>query len=315
LRIVGAVDIGGTKIAAGAIAEDGSILASREIATLPEGGFAGAMQRTTQMLQEIASAANVTFDGIGVACPGPLDPWTGVLDEVGTLPGWQGGNLFEALGRPFRLPIAVENDADAAALAEGHWGAGKGSRNLIYITISTGIGGGILFNGQIYRGSNGAHPELGHQVIEASTGPSCYCQARGCWESLASGTALAAWVQEQAPLRTPRTAEEIAALAEAGDPLALQAMEREAYYLGLGVANIITLFTPDTVVLGGGVMKSSHLFFDRMLAVVREVCTQVPAAKPLITMASLGSVTGLAGAAQTWFARHGSAAPLTLANN
>ena len=315
MRIVGAVDIGGTKIAGGAISEDGRILVSREIPTLPESGFASAMRRTTTMLQEIASAAGVTFDGIGVACPGPLDPWTGVLDEVGTLPGWQGGNLFEALGRPFQLQVAVENDADAAALAEGHWGAGKGSRNLIYITISTGIGGGILFNGQIYRGANGAHPELGHQVIEASIGPACYCQAKGCWESLASGTALAAWVQEQAPLAIPRTAEEIAALAESGDGLALQAMEREAYYLGLGVANIITLFTPDTVVLGGGVMKSSHLFFDRMLAVVNEVCTQVPAARTLITTASLGSVTGLAGAAQTWFARYGAPATLTFASN
>jgi glucokinase len=118
---------------------------------------------------------------------------------------------------------------------------------------------------------------------------------------------MAAWMQEQSPRATPRAGEEIAALAECGDPLALRAMEREGYYLGLGLANIITLFTPDTIVLGGGVMQSSHLFFDYTLNVVREVCTQVPAARTFITTASLGSVTGLAGAAQAWFARYSQA--------
>jgi glucokinase len=185
LKIVGAVDIGGTKIAAGAISEDGAILVSREIPTLPEMGFDAAIQRTTAMLHEIASTTGISFDGIGVACPGPLNPWTGVMDEVGTLPGWQGGNLVESLGSAFQLRVAVENDADAAALAEGHWGAGKGSQRLIYVTISTGIGGGILLDGQIYRGANGAHPELGHQIIEASAATHCYCRAKGCWESLA----------------------------------------------------------------------------------------------------------------------------------
>jgi glucokinase len=315
LIIVGAVDIGGTKIAAGAVSEDGDILVSRETPTFPERGFASAMQRTTAMLHEIAKDANVTFQGIGIACPGPLDPWTGIIGDVGTLPDWRDGNLIEALGSPFHVCAAVENDADAAALAEGHWGAGKGSRHLIYITVSTGIGGGILLNGELYRGTNGAHPELGHQIIDASAGPVCYCRAKGCWESLASGSAIAAWVQEQSPLATPHNCEGIAALAESGDPLALRAMEREGYYLGMGLANIITLFTPDTIVLGGGVMKSNHLFFDRARAVVREFCTQVPAAKTFITAAALDSVTGLAGAAQTWFARYGSPAKLTSETN
>ncbi len=304
MTIVGAVDIGGTKIAAGAIADDGTILASSEIPTLPEKGFAFAMERTKDMLRQLAATANITFEGIGVACPGPLDPWTGVIDEVGTLPGWQGGSLNRVLGDEFKVRVAVENDADAAALAEAHWGAGKGSRRLIYITVSTGIGGGIILDGQLYRGVNGAHPELGHQIIDSSAGPLCYCKARGCWESLASGSALAAWVQEQTPLATARTGAEIASLAERGDALAIKAMDREGYYLGLGLANIITLFAPDTIVLGGGVMKSRHLFLERTLQVVHEVCTQVPLKDTLITNAALGSVTGLAGAGQAWFARY-----------
>ena len=305
MTVVGAVDIGGTKIAIGAIAADGRILVSTEIPTLPARGFAFAMDRTKTTLRELAATAGVPLQGIGVACPGPLDPWTGVIGEVGTLPGWQGGNLAQVLGSAFHTRVAVENDADAAALAEAHWGAGKGGQNLIYITVSTGIGGGILLNGALYRGVNGAHPELGHQIIDAS-GPLCYCQANGCWESLASGSALAEWVQQQDPLPTPRTGEEIAKLAEQGNALALQAMEREGHYLGLGLANIITLFTPDTIVMGGGVMKSGHLFFHHALSIIEKVCTQVPFKDTVITNASLGSATGLAGAAQAWFSRYAS---------
>ena len=303
MTIIGAVDVGGTKIAAGAVTEDDATIRFTECATLPDRGFALAMRRTKAMLHQVASSAGIHFDGIGVACPGPLDPFSGVLDDVGTLPGWRGGNLAAELGSEFGTRVAVENDADAAALAEARWGAAKGSRQLIYITVSTGIGGGIVLGGQLYRGANGAHPELGHQIIDAS-GPLCYCRANGCWESLASGSAIASWVQQQDPVDTPRTAEEIALLAEKGDPLALKAMDREGHYLGLGLANIITLFTPDTVVLGGGVMRSSHLFLPRALQVVRDVCTQVPVRNTSITVAALGSTTGLAGAAQAWFCRH-----------
>jgi glucokinase len=303
LTIIGAIDIGGTKIAAGAISEDGVIIDRRECPTLPERGFSFAMQRTRAMLHEIASSAGVRFDGIGVASPGPLDPFTGILEGIGTLPGWEGGNLFAELGPAFNARVAVENDADAAALAEAYWGAGKGSKQLIYITVSTGIGGGIILGGQLYRGAKGAHPELGHQIIDPS-GPLCYCRATGCWESLASGSSIAAWVQQQNPVSVPKTAAEIAQLAENGDALALKAMDREGYYLGLGLANIITLFTPDTVVLGGGVMQSSHLFLPRALQVVEEVCTQVPVHNTLVALAALGSDTGLAGAAQAWFGRY-----------
>jgi glucokinase len=219
------------------------------------------------------------------------------------LPGWQGRNLVAELEPEFGVPVAVENDADAAALAEAHWGAAKGSEPFIYITVSTGIGGGIILSGALYRGAHGAHPELGHQVIDAS-GPLCYCKARGCWESLASGCAMVSWMREQQPTAPELTAAQICALAEQGEPLARRSVEREGYYLGLGLANLITLFTPDTIALGGGVMKSSHLFLARAQEVIREVCTQVPAAKTQITLASLGSDTGLAGAAQAWLCRY-----------
>jgi len=301
--MIGAVDIGGTKIAVGAVTEEGEVITRLESATTPEAGFAPAMERTKAMLREAASRAAAGFQGIGVACPGPLDPFTGIIGDVGTLPGWQGCNLVLALGPEFGLQVAVENDCDAAVLAEAHWGTARSSGHFIYITVSTGIGGGIVHSGQLYRGAHGAHPEFGHQILDAS-GPLCYCRAHGCWESLASGPAMTAWVRQQQPSAPELTAAEICTLAEKGDPLARRCVEREGYYLGLGLANLITLFAPDTIALGGGVMKSSHLFLERAREVIRDVCTQVPDAKTQIVLASLGAGVGLAGAAQAWLSRY-----------
>lgn len=304
LKIIGAVDIGGTKIAVGAASEDGRIVNRIECATRPESGFAEAMDRAKSMLRQVAANIGGHFQGIGVACPGPLDPATGVIGEVGTLPGWQGGNLIAVLESEFGVSVAIENDADAATLAEARCGAGKGSSHLIYVTVSTGIGVGILIDGKLYRGVQGAHPEIGHQIIDASSGTNCYCKATGCWESLASGEALAAWVQKRQPTSARKTAAEICSLAGGGDALALEAMDREGYYLGLGLANLITIFAPETIVLGGGVMKSSAHFLARAIKTIHDVCTQVPVESTTIAAATLGADAGLAGAAQAWLARY-----------
>jgi glucokinase len=299
--MVGAIDIGGTKIAAGLVTREGKVLNRYECSTQPERGFDDAMGRIKQMLHQVSAGGKL--EGIGIACPGPLDPFTGTLDEIGTLVGWKGGNLVVELEREFAVRVAVENDADAAALAEAKLGPANSSGCFIYITVSTGIGGGIILAGEIYRGVAGAHPELGHQVIDPS-GPRCYCNARGCWESLASGSAMSAWMREQQPDRAPLTAEEICLLAQAGDMVARRAVEREGYYLGLGLANLITLFAPGAIALGGGVMKSSSLFLDRARNVIRDVCTQVPVEKTQLRLASLQSDVGLLGAAQAWFSRY-----------
>ncbi len=301
--MIGAVDIGGTKIAVGAVREDGSIAARLERPTAPEQGFRAAMQRVTGMLREAAACDGGRLEGIGVACPGPLDPFTGIIGDVGTLPGWQGGNLEKELERVFGVRVAVENDADSAALAEATWGAAKGASRFIYITVSTGIGGGIILGGELYRGVDGAHPELGHQVIDAS-GPLCYCNAHGCWESLASGPAMTAWVREQNPGGDSLTAAQICERARAGDALALRAVERESYYLGLGLANLVTLFTPGVIALGGGVMRSADLILDGAKDVIRRICTQVPAEKTELRLASLGADTGLIGAARAYLHRY-----------
>jgi glucokinase len=301
--MIGAVDIGGTKIAAGAVTRNGRIITRLETATAPERGFASAMAGLKAMLREVERRAGARLTGIGVASTGPVDPFTGVFGDVGTLPGWQGGNLMTELGGEFCVPVAVENDADGAALAEARWGAARDRSRSIYITVSTGIGGGIVISGELYRGVEGSHPEPGHQVIDPS-GPLCYCTARGCWESLASGPAMANWMRQKGSVSAGITAEEVCRLARQGDPLALKAVERAAYYLGLGLANLVTLFAPDVITLGGGLMKSADLLLDPARQVIRRICTQVPAGKVAVVPAALGADGGLAGAACAFLARY-----------
>src|SRR5581483_11081204 len=124
---------------------------------------------------------------------GPLDPLHGKFQNLDTIPQWSGASPVDDLAREFGVSVAMENDADAGALGEACWGAGKSKSRLIYITVGTGIGGGMIFDGHLYRGIDGAHPEVAHQVIEAQ-GPPCSCGLRGCWEALASGPALARWM-------------------------------------------------------------------------------------------------------------------------
>jgi glucokinase len=205
----------------------------------------------------------------------------------------------------------MENDADAAALGEAAWGAGKDKTRLIYVTVGTGIGGGIILDGKLYRGVDQAHPEIGHHVIDAS-GPACTCGFHGCWESLASGPAMAEWMKLEAasdPHRVNLSAKTVCELAVAGDALARRAVDREGYYLGLGLANLVVLYTPDAIVLGGSVMRSANLFLGSIRKVIRESCRYVPFEKTTLALASLGEEANLIGAARTWHHRFASGGP------
>jgi glucokinase len=303
--MIGGVDIGGTKIAVGVVDPQGHILAKDECPTDVPRGFDHAMHQVKVLLSQCAERAEAKLHGIGIGCAGPVDTVTGALGNVNNLPGWKGGNPVEVLSRQFGVPAALENDADAAALGELHWGAGRAKSRFLYVTVGTGIGVSVILDGQVYRGVNGCHPEIGHHIIDAS-GPACSCGVRGCWESLAAGPAMMVWLRENAPAtygNRTLTAREICSRAQDSDEWAQRAVEREAYYLGLGLANLITLFAPEAIVLGGSVMKSAHLFLDRMHEVIRQNCRLVPAGRVEITLASLGADAGLIGAAQVWYHR------------
>jgi len=301
-NLIGAVDIGGTKIAVGVVDRSAHVLSKDECSTDVARGFAHAMRQVREMLARCAERAGGRMCGIGIGSAGPVDPITGALGNVNNLVGWKGGNPVQVLSSEFGLPAALENDADAAALGELYWGVGRAKASFVYVTVGTGIGVSVILDGKLYRGANGFHPEIGHHVLDAS-GPLCSCGVRGCWESLAAGPAMTAWLRENAPPdygNRNLSAREICFRAQDSDIWARRAVEREAYYLGLGLANLITLFAPETITLGGSVMQSAHLFLERMHEVIGQNCRLVPAGRVEITLASLGSDAGLIGAAQVW---------------
>jgi glucokinase len=304
--MIGAVDIGGTKIAVGIVDESGKVLSKMESPTDVDCGYSSGLELIVGMLQQTARTANVEISGIGIGSTGPVHPFTGEFGDVDFLPQWRGKNPVQDLARTFKVRVALENDADAGALAEAGWGAGKNKRRLVYVTIGTGIGGGIILDGQLYRGVDAAHPEVGHHVIDPS-GPLCSCGFRGCWESLAAGPAMVAWFKSEAPADSSRredvTAKRICQLALEGNALALRAVERETYYLALGLANLVNLFTPDAIVLGGGMMKSSGSFLEGIRAIIRQGCRFVPVEKTELVLASLGEDANLIGAARVWHHR------------
>ena len=304
---IGAVDIGGTKIAVGMVDEDGRVLSKMESPTDPD-RYPESLDRIAAMLRDTAKSAGVEISGIGIGSTGLVYPISGAFGDVDFLPGWQGNNPVEDLARAFNVRVALENDADASALGEAGWGAGKGKSRLVYVTVGTGIGGGIILDRQLYRGADRAHPEIGHHVIDPS-GPPCSCGFRGCWESLATGPAMAAWFKMNVPAdrgnRADLTAKQICQLAQQGNELACRAVEREAYYLGLGLANLVNLIVPDVIVLGGSVMKGAALFLDGIRKVISQGCRFVPFEKTELAVASLGEDANLIGAARVWHHRFG----------
>jgi glucokinase len=295
--LIAVVDIGGTKIAAGVVDADGRLRGRREEPTLPERGFARAVERIIAMVRGAAGDARI--EGVAVGTTGPIDRRSGVFGQVDTLPGWRGEPLRRALEAALGVTVVIENDADAAALGEATTGAGRGSDRFLYVTVSTGIGGGLVLDGGIYRGADGAHPEVGHHVVEAS-GPRCPCGGRGCWEVLASGPAMAAWAREHAPeaAREDLTAAEICRRAAAGEVWARRAVDREAFYLGVGLSNLSAMFAIDVIALGGGVMRSLDLLLPRAREVLEACCTMVPPAR--IVPAALGADAVLLGAARAF---------------
>jgi glucokinase len=308
--ITGAVDIGGTKIAVGVIDVRGHVLDRRESPTCPTEGFDAAMERVCGMLEDVARGVGVELCGIGIGCTGPVDPIHGVIGEVNFLPGWKGCNPVEWLAQRFAVATAMENDADAAVLAESRCGAGRGKDSIICVTVGTGIGGGIVLNGSLYRGVAGTHPEIGHHVIDRA-GPLCFCGAHGCWEVLARGPAMVERMRSRMPpgsgARQGLTAKTICELARAGDAVASAEVVREGHYLGIGIANLVTLFAPQVITLGGSVMNAADLFMPEILATVRRHCGLVDWQRTTITPASLGRDTPLIGAGMVWRHRFGGA--------
>jgi glucokinase len=306
MDVIGAVDVGGTKIAVGLVTRQGQVVAHQVLPTQPETSFSAGIDVISRVLQRLCSQKSASLPlkplGIGVACTGQVDPLEGVVLKNGFLPNWTAQNPVRWLSEQFGVQVALENDADAAALAEWHLGAGRGSERFIYLTISTGIGGGLVFSGQLVRGAKGAHPEVGHHTIDPA-GPLCFCGNRGCWEMFASGRALQARFLALQP-GFDGDARHICDLAEAGDSQALRAVADHAEMLGVGLANLITLFAPDRIVLGGGLMRRANLFLPVVHQVISQRCTLVPPEIARLELSQFPTDSSLIGAAMAWVHRY-----------
>jgi glucokinase len=301
--MIGVIDIGGTKTALGLVDEAGNILQHETYPTEPERGPESLTLRVANGLRNMAANEGCNLIGIGVGCTGPVYPQFGTIGKLDFLPGWEGYQLVGELMNMFDLPVALENDADATALGEWAWGSGKGKNRFIMVTVGTGIGAGLIINGEIYRGVDESHPEIGHHFIDPS-GPPCSCGGNGCWESLASGPAMEKWAQEYHPQHIFRNAKEIFTSSILGDIYASKAVEHEAFYLGLGLVNLITIFAPEVIALSGGVMNYSHLLMPSIHKQILQKCGYVPSKRITVMPVPDNQTAGLRGAAKVWMNKY-----------
>jgi glucokinase len=296
-----AVDIGGTHIRAAVYEPDSikPIAHQRTRSLAKEPGVFNRLARTIE-----AVWPKETVGAIGIASPGPLDPYTGTILATPNIPEWQNFPLTSKLSEYFKVPAYLDNDANMAGLAEWQFGAGKGHQDVVYLTISTGIGGGVITNGCLLQGFRGMGAELGHMLIDPD-GPLCGCGHRGHIESFSSGPSIARYVVEQLKAGQKSTlhaqphlsAAHIADAAREGDALAISAFERAGYYLGIAVANYLAIFDPSILIFGGGVSQVGDLLFKPFEASLREHTFHPHYLDNLvITKAALGDDAGLLGA-------------------
>jgi glucokinase len=311
------VDIGGTKIAAGLVEGAGHICHQIRTPMVAGDGAASGMAAVVAAIDSVSAKAATTVGtrssirGIGICCPGPLDPYRGVVINPPNLPCWRNFPLAAELSQIYRVPVKLDNDANAAALAEALWGTGRGYRNVFYATVGTGIGTGIVFGGRIYHGRTGAAAEGGHVSIDYR-GPRCGCGKQGCIEVLASGPAIAKRARTRLSTEPVRgatildlaggnmdavTSETVGQAFAAGDALAREILDQTVDLLSLWLGNMIDLLEPDIIILGGGVAPILSPFFagirDRLPGCcVNSRCQEIP-----LLAACYGGDSGIAGGA------------------
>lgn len=305
------VDIGGTKVAAGIVDQAGKILAQGRTPMIANGTAEAAFEAVTTAIDTMLATSHGSVQSIGICAPGPLDPKTGVILNPPNLPCWRNFPLAERITAKYRVVVKVDNDANAAALAETRWGAGRGFRYVFYATIGTGIGTGIVFDGAIYHGKTGSAGEGGHVSIDYR-GPVCKCGKRGCIEILASGTAIG--VRARAALAadsarrsaildlakgniTTVTSEHVARAYAQGDPLAREILLETVEVLIPWLGNIVDLLDPDVLVFGGGVAAMLKPFFDDIKRGLPAWCVNPRASEIPLLMAHYGADAGIAGGA------------------
>ena len=320
---IAGIDIGGTKIAAGLVDSSGKLCCRSSIPTQAEQGFETSLGQVfaaiEQILNQCPSGDRVL--GVGLGAPGPVQIATGRVINPPNLSGWHDVPLKKLVEDRFSLPARLDNDANAAGLAEVLWGAGRGFRHVFYVTVSTGIGTGIILDRKIYHGKHGYAGEGGHVTIAHDSPEVCHCGNRGCIEVLASGLAMARRLREKILTRSPRrewtpilrketggdpdriTAELIGKAAIQGDELALEVVRETGELLGIWLGSMISLFDPEAIVMGGGVAQIGEPLFRVIRSVIPERTINRAAASCPLLPAQLVKDVGIYGAASLFLAK------------
>ena len=306
-RAVLALDIGGTKLAAGVVDASGRVHSFLALPSRADEGPERVLARLFDLGRSAVERSELGWDGIegvGIGCGGPLDPDAGVLLSPPHLPGWRDVAVTSIAQDEYGKPAVLENDATAAAWGEHRHGAGAGTLNMVYLTLSTGVGGGVVMGGRLYRGSGGNGAELGHVTVDWRGRLCRGCGRNGCLEAYASGTSIAERMHEALALRdggaasrNGLTAADVVAAASSGDPIARDVWLETIDALACGLTSIVNLFEPELVVLGGGVSRSGEQLFGPVREWVRTHAI-APAGRAVeIVPSALGDHVGVVGAA------------------
>jgi glucokinase len=309
LPILG-VDIGGTKVAVGIVDSAGKILAQGRKPMVANGTAKAGLDAVFGAIDSMMSTGP-EIGSIGICAPGPLDPKSGIVLNPPNVPCWRNFSLASQINARYKVPVKIDNDANAAALAETRWGAARGFRYVFYATIGTGIGTGIVLDGAIYHGNTGSAAEGGHVSIDYR-GPLCNCGKRGCIEVLASGPAIGARARAKAEAEPSRasalldlsqgniasiTSETIARAFAADDPMAREILTETTELLTCWLGNIVDLLDPDVIVIGGGVAGILKPFFPVIGKTLPSWCVNPHAGEIPLRMAHYGADAGIAGGA------------------
>ncbi len=306
-KVAAGIDIGGTKIALALETLGGEATARRRIPTRAETGAHAIARNIALALAEMAEASGSEIVSVGIGCPAPLDIENGLVMSPSNLPGWDRFPIVRFFEERFDVPVVLDNDANAAALGEFVYGAGRGCRNVVYITVSTGIGGGIIINGEVYHGVQGSAGELGHTIVQPD-GARCNCGSIGCLETICSGIHIARRAKEKlnggaaslmneiAGAVDEVTAETVVEAVRRGDKLAIEIWDETCRYLAIGIGNIVTLLAPERVIVGGGVAAAGNLLFAPLKSMVPQFVSMIPADKINIVPAELATESGVCGA-------------------
>jgi glucokinase len=305
------VDIGGTKVAVGLVDRAGKILTQLRHPMVANSTPTAALEAVIAAIDSLRASTDAdAITAIGLCAPGPLDPITGVVVNPPNVPCWRDFPLAAKIAEVYNLPVRLDNDANAAALAETRWGAARGYRYVFYATIGTGIGTGIVFDNRIYHGRTGAAGEGGHVSIDYR-GPVCHCGKRGCIEILAAGPAIGARAREKLASGNAQssipdlahgklddvTSHLVAEAYLAGDGVAREVLEETSQLLAIWLGNIVDLLDPDVIVMGGGVAAMLKPLFPDIKRLLPQWCVNPRSSEIPLLMAHYGPDAGIAGGA------------------